>query len=331
MTETTDEEDEENEAIDELLRDLPENVDASGIDAIENEVLKANRTSRFLHPDGSIIEDVNFVLELNLQSLPEQQLFELTLDFGEEGTRSLMIYLDSTPATATIKLRPDHAENERRRRNTYTFEIRFSKYLLSLPNKDSTQCTGVVRPLEALSSENLGGSDPGLAPNDLMAVILATRELSDCSTRLDTLTPDSLVEVSGVDASLQAETGQIKVRKLRKGQGLNPTVVTATFSVKEGRKKRVKISVRSSSGVTLSGAQVEQRVETYQVGQNSDRTEESIRRGDQLGTTSTAVISSSVATSVTTSVGVSIAASVTGTSKEFFPFVFAFESNLLSS
>eukprot|EP00210_Caulerpa_lentillifera_P002494 g2391.t1 len=291
-------------------KDLPESLTSTEIDAIENNVIIANSTSGFLDANGSIRQDLSFVLELRLDSLPEQQLFHVTLDFGDEGRRSLMIYLDSTPATASIQL---HSENERRRRDVYTFEIEFSKYMLNLPNADSVVCPKVAEPLNVISSQYLTGSDPNLVANDLMAVILATRELPDCNTRLDTLAPEALVEVSGVDASIEAETRQISVRKLRGGRGISPTVVMATFSVKEDRRKRVRISIKSSSGVTLSGAPINQQVETYSVGRNSRQTEDSVKTSDQFGTTSTAVISSTVAASVTTSVGVSMAASISGT------------------
>lgn len=300
---------EEAENVETITEDLPEFAEGSE-EEVDPLVLEANETTGFLLPNGRLRPDQTLLLEVRIADLPENQLLRVELDFGQGVRRTVHIYRNSAPASAELRLVSDSTNTTSSRENSFQYEVEFAEFVFDAPAGDQVECSSVRQPLEVFSSERLSESSP-LTANSLLAMITAAAAFDDCFAPLDTFSEEQLVRVTGVDADVSGNQGNLSLERLREGRTANSSV-QITFSVDLNRRTRFEIIVRDSAGVDLSGAQIAGLRERFFLERRNRATLQAVEDADTLGTSSTVVLSSAVATSVTASVGASMAVTVTG-------------------
>lgn len=301
--------DEEAEAaiLDDLIQDLPEDVEEETIRQINITVLEANQTIGFMTPDGTLRSDQVFFIELRLEDLPDGFL-AVNLDFGNNSTRSIYLFRDSSRAQSQLKLL---SRKERSTKATYQYEVLFGEYIFNRPNEEQILCSPVREPLQKFSSEYLQNSH--LEANDLASMMEASSEFSKCSSRIDVFVPEVLVEVRGTETTYSHSKGNLKFEKLREGRTATPSIVFK-FTVDLDIRTWIEIDIRNGIVSDLEGKAGESFYERFLIEELNRATRKSIDDAQKVGKTTKAVTTTTVATSVSVSIGCSMAASMTGTS-----------------
>eukprot|EP00210_Caulerpa_lentillifera_P004682 g4467.t1 len=125
-------------------------------------------------------------------------------------------------------------------------------------DEELAACSKVVEPLQSLIGALTGERDRPLHPNDLMAMIHASEEFSNCRKNLKLNQTDlaSLFIVTGATFNISSNLEEISIDRLARGDKLNGTVVKLNLSVPQNRETTVNIIVNPNVAVSLFGGAV---------------------------------------------------------------------------